>query len=245
LSRGARHKKRQEDEGVEGPLRRCIATGETHAPEEMVRFVVAPSGMVVPDVAHKLPGRGMWVTASREAVARAAGKGLFAKAAKAPVSIPATLADDVETLLVKRLQDHLGLAKRAGVLIVGYQKVEEAFQTRKTKIEVLVEAADSGAADRGKLINWARKCGDISIIGCLTAEEIGLALGRESVVHAALTSHPLAARTLAEAKRLGGFRVLCPHEWGAAMPQARSAGDAGEPVLSDESSGRRINERHD
>src|SRR5262245_25132193 len=112
----------------------------------MVRFVIAPAGGVAADVAHKLPGRGMWVTASREAIARAASKGLFAKAAKAPVAIPEALADEVEMLLVKRLQDHLGLAKRAGVLIAGYQKVEEAFQARNAKVEVLIEASDSGAA---------------------------------------------------------------------------------------------------
>ncbi len=227
MSRGARTKREEEDEGVEGPLRRCIATGESRAPEEMVRFVAAPNGAVVADVAHKLPGRGMWVTASREALGRATSKGLFSKAAKAPLLVGATLVEDVEALLVKRLQDHLGLAKRAGVLILGFQKIEELFQARKSKIEVLIEASDSGAADRSKLINWARKAGDISVIGCLSSAEIGLALGRESVVHAALTSHPLAARIVQEAKRLGGFRVLCPLEWGAAPPQAQSADDLG------------------
>lgn len=181
----------------------------------------------MPDVAHKLPGRGMWVTATRDAIARAATKGLFSKSAKAPLLIPPTLVDDVERLLVKRVQDHLGLAKRAGVLVLGFQKVEEAFQDRGHKIDVLIEASDSGAADRVKLIKWAQRVGNISVIGCLSAEEIGLALGRESVVHAALTSHPLAARIVLEAKRLGGFRVLCPLEWGAAPPQAPSHGDAG------------------
>ena len=227
MTRGARHLKREEDEGVEGPLRRCIATGETCAPEEMVRFVATPTGAIVADVAQKLPGRGMWVTASRDAIAKAATKGLFSKAAKAPLLIPPTLVDDVERLLVKRLQDHLGLAKRAGILTLGFQKVEEAFQDRGRKIEVLIEASDSGPADRAKLIKWALRVGGVSVIGCLTGEEIGLALGRESVVHAALTSHPLAARILTEAKRLGGFRVLCPLEWGAALPQAPSPGDEG------------------
>ena len=79
MTRGARHK-REEDEGVEGPLRRCIATGESRAPDEMVRFVATPTGAVVPDVAHKLPGRGMWVTAQRDAIAKAATKGSFSKA---------------------------------------------------------------------------------------------------------------------------------------------------------------------
>jgi predicted RNA-binding protein YlxR (DUF448 family) len=227
LSRGARHTQRDDDEGVEGPLRRCVATGETHSPEAMVRFVATPTGVVVPDVAHKLPGRGIWVTATRDAIGRAAAKGLFSKAAKAPLLIPPTLVEDVERLLVKRLQDHLGLAKRAGILVLGFQKVEEAFQDRGRKIEVLIEANDSGPADRAKLLKWARRVGSVSVIGCLSGEEIGLALGRESVVHAALTSHPLAARIVCEAKRLGGFRVLCPVEWGAASPQVPSPGDEG------------------
>ena len=227
MSRGARHTKRDEDEGVEGPLRRCIATGETHSPDAMVRFVATPAGAVIPDVAHKLPGRGMWVTASREAMTRAASKGLFSKAAKAPLLVSPTLVEDVERLLVKRLQDHLGLAKRAGILVLGFQKVEEAFQDRSHKIDVLIEASDSGAADRAKLIKRAQRMGGVSVIGCLSAEEIGLALGRESVVHAALTSHPLAARIVSEAERLGGFRVLCPLEWGAAPLQAPSPGDEG------------------
>lgn len=192
-----------------------------------MRFVATPTGAIVPDVAQKLPGRGMWVTSQREAIAKAAAKGLFSKAAKAPLLIPPTLVDDVERLLVKRLQDHLGLAKRAGVLVLGFQKVEEAFQDRGHKIDVLIEASDSGPADRAKLIKWAQRVGTVSVIGCLSAAEIGLALGRESVVHAALTSHPLAARILAEAKRLGGFRVLCPLEWGAAPPQAPSSDDEG------------------
>jgi predicted RNA-binding protein YlxR (DUF448 family) len=193
----------------------------------MVRFVATPAGAVVPDVAQKLPGRGMWVSASRDAIVKATSKGLFSKAAKAPLLMPPSLVDDVERLLVKRLQDHLGLAKRAGVLVLGFQKVEEAFRDRSRKIDVLIEASDSGPADRAKLIKWAQRVGSVSVVGCLSAEEIGLALGRESVVHAALTSHPLAARIIAEAKRLGGFRVLCPLEWGAAPPQAQSADDLG------------------
>jgi predicted RNA-binding protein YlxR (DUF448 family) len=198
-----------------------------NSPEAMIRFVATPTNAIVPDVAHKLPGRGMWVSATRDAIHRASSKGLFSKAAKAPLLVPPTLVEDVERLLVKRLQDHLGLAKRAGVLVLGFQKVEEAFQDRGHKIDVLIEASDSGAADRAKLIKWAERVGGVSVIGCLSGEEIGLALGRESVVHAALTSHPLAARIVAEAKRLGGFRVLCPLEWGAAPPQVPSPGDEG------------------
>jgi predicted RNA-binding protein YlxR (DUF448 family) len=182
----------------------------------MVRFVLGPEGAIVPDVAHKLPGRGYWVTSSREAVARACERGSFAKAAKTAVKCAPDLAAETERLLVKRCVDYLGLARRAGQAIIGFAQVEEAFRDRRTRIAVLVEASDSGPADRAKLVGYARRSGQIPVVGCLSQAEIGLAMGRESVVHAALTSGALADRFTTEARRLGGFRVLCPPEWGAA-----------------------------
>jgi predicted RNA-binding protein YlxR (DUF448 family) len=182
----------------------------------MVRFVEGPDRLVVPDVAHKLPGRGYWVTAKRELVARACERGGFAKAAKAPVVCPPELVASVERLLVQRCVEHLGLARRAGQILMGFAQVEEAFRAREGRVGVLVEASDSGPADREKLVTYARRQGGIPVVGCLTQAEIGLAFGRESVVHAALTPGSLAARFVSEAARLGGFRVLCPPEWGAA-----------------------------
>jgi predicted RNA-binding protein YlxR (DUF448 family) len=182
----------------------------------MVRFVLGPDMAVVPDVAHKLAGRGYWVTSSREAIARACERGLFAKAAKSPAKCANDLADLVERLLAKRCVEFLGLARRAGQAIIGFAQVEEAFRDKRTKIAVLVEASDSGPSDRAKLLGYARRHGQIPVVGCLAQAEIGLAFGRESVVHAALTSGTLAERFMTEAERLGGFRVLCPPEWGAA-----------------------------
>ena len=216
MTRGRGHAAKTDDEGAEGPLRRCIVTGDVMAPERIVRFVVGPDDTVVPDVAQKLPGRGCWVVARREAIAHACERKLFAKAMKAPVKCPPDLADLVEQLLVRRVIDHLGLARRAGLAIVGHAQVEEALRARDGRIAALVEAADSGPADRNRLVAYARRTGGIPVIGCLTQAEIGLAFGRENVVHAALTSGALAARFVGEAERLGGFRVLCPPEWGAA-----------------------------
>ncbi|MBL9096185.1 MAG: RNA-binding protein [Alphaproteobacteria bacterium] len=216
MTRGRGGAAKEQDEGVEGPLRRCIVTGEVQSPERMVRFVVGPDDMVVPDVAHKLPGRGFWVTALREVIARAKARGAFAKAAKAQVTVPADLEDQIERLLVRRCIDHLGLARRAGLAVIGFAQVEEMFRARDGRIAALVEASDSGPADRNKLVGYARRTGGIPVIGCLTQSEIGLAFGRENVVHAGLLPGALAARFVAEAERLGGFRVLCPPEWGAA-----------------------------
>lgn len=213
MTRGGVHK--TDDDGAEGSLRRCIVLGEALAPEGMVRFVAGPDGLVVPDVAHKLPGRGCWVTAERTAIQKACEKGLFAKSFRASVKCPADLDALVEQLLVKRVIEHLGLARRAGAAIIGYAQVEEAFRARDGRIAALVEASNSGPADREKLMKYARIQGEIPVVGCLTSAEIGLAFGRESVVHAALSSGALAARFLVEARRLGGFRVLCPPEWGA------------------------------
>ena len=206
----------EDDHGAEGPLRRCIVTGEVQSPDRMVRFVEGPECLIVPDVAHKLPGRGYWVTCTREAIVRACERGLFSKAAKSAVVCPPELVAQVERLLVQRCSDYLGMARRAGQIVTGYGQVEEAFRARDGHVGALVEASDSGPADRGKLVTYARRQGGIPVIGCLSQAEIGLALGRESVVHAALTSGTLATRFVTEAERLGGFRVLCPPEWGAA-----------------------------
>ncbi|MCE9523813.1 MAG: RNA-binding protein [Alphaproteobacteria bacterium] len=217
MTRGRGHTAKVEDDhGAEGPLRRCIVSGEVQAPERMVRFVEGPDRLIVPDVAHKLPGRGFWVTSTREAVSRACEKGLFAKAAKAAVICPPDLPDLVEKLLVQRCIEHLGLARRAGRIVSGFAQVEAAFRARDGRIAALVEASESGPADRGKLMTYAQRQGAIPVIGCLSQAEIGLAFGRESVVHAALTAGALAIRFVTEAERLGGFRVLCPPEWGAA-----------------------------
>ena len=206
----------EQDDGAEGPLRRCIVSGNVLVPERMVRFVLGPDDVVVPDVAQKLPGRGCWVTAQRELIAKAAEKGLFSKSFKAAAKAPVDLAVQVEQLLVKRCLEHLGLARRAGLVVIGFAQVEEAFRARDGRIAALIEASESGPADRGKLVKYARISGEVPVVGCLTSAEIGLAFGRESVVHAALTSGALSARFLVEAGRLGGFRVLCPPEWGAA-----------------------------
>lgn len=204
------------DEGAEGMLRRCIVSGVSKSPEQMVRFVVGPDMQIVPDVVQKLPGRGYWVTAERDVITRAVERAQFSKAAKCAVKCPDDLPGLVERLLVQRCVDLLGLARRAGQAITGFSQVEPALREQAGRIAALVEASGSGGADRGKLVTYARKRGSVRIIGCLSESEIGLAFGRENVVHAALARGPLAERFIAEADRLGGFRVLCPPEWDVA-----------------------------
>ncbi len=215
-SGGKAARRHADDEGADGMLRRCIVSGVSKGPEQMVRFVVGPEMQIVPDIAQKLPGRGFWVTAERDVISHAVNKGQFSKAAKCSVKCEGDLAGLVEQLLVRRCIDLLGLARRAGQAVTGFSQVEPALRDQAGRIAALVEASGSGGADRGKLVTYARKRGSVRIIGCLSESEIGLAFGRENVVHAALTRGPLAERFIAEADRLGGFRVLCPPEWDVA-----------------------------
>jgi hypothetical protein len=190
--------------------RRCIVTGEVLPEIKLVRFVADPNGQIVPDIAASLPGRGIWVTATRDCVAHAAAKNLFAKAAKAQVTATADLADRVERLLVTRMQADLGLARRSGVLVLGFDNVLRALGD-KMPPALLVEARDGAADGRRKLAGSAHARGlKIETIECLTSEELSLALGRENVIHAAIRPGRLAERLIFDAGRLGGFRAALP-----------------------------------
>ncbi len=114
-----------------GPLRRCIASGTVGPKDGMIRFVIAPDGEVVPDLEESLPGRGLWVTADRAALAKAMGKSVFAKAARRAVKVPPDLAERLERLLERRCLNGLGLARRAGHVLAGYEKVREALKVNQ------------------------------------------------------------------------------------------------------------------
>lgn len=185
-----------------GPHRRCFLTGEVRPKSELVRFVVGPDGRIVPDVAGRLPGRGLWLTARRDIVAAAVAKRQFARAARTSVGVADDLADCVEALLARRCCDLLGLARRAGEAVAGFAKVEAALASGE--VAVLVAASDGAADGRGKLRARAPAC---PLVDCLTSAELAVAFGREHVVHAALMPGRLAASFVAEAGRLAGFRA--------------------------------------
>ena len=186
--------------------RRCIVTGDVLPERKLVRFVVGPENDIVPDLAAKLPGRGIWVSADASLLQRAVAKNLFAKAAKAQVKAAADLPALVERLLVARIQDHLGLARRSGVLVTGFDNVERALTGRR-KPALLVQASDGAADGFRKLSSMAASQGlEIPALNVLSREELSVALGRENVVHAALFPGPLADRLALDAERLEGFR---------------------------------------
>jgi predicted RNA-binding protein YlxR (DUF448 family) len=187
-----------------GPLRRCVATGERLAPERMVRFVVGPGDLVVPDIAAKLPGRGMWVKAEPEALRRAVAKHLFARAARRAVTVEPDLPATVERLLARQCLDLLGLAKRAGTAVAGFDKVEALL--RHGGIGVLIAASDGAADGRGKL---RRLAPDAPLVSQFPAAVLAGTLGRDGVVvHAAIARGKLAHRFVAAADRLASLRGL-------------------------------------
>ncbi len=181
--------------------RRCVATGEVKDKSDLIRFVVGPDGALVPDVVGNLPGRGVWLTASREALDRAVRKRLLARAVRRSVTVEPDLADRVEVLLARRCLEILGLARRAGQVTTGFEKVRSLL--RAGRAGALVAASDGGADGREKL---RRLGGDLPVVELLTRAELSLALGRENVVHAALAGGRLCDRFLVEAGRLAGFR---------------------------------------
>jgi predicted RNA-binding protein YlxR (DUF448 family) len=193
----------RDDDGDEGgTVRRCIVTGELRPKTELVRFVVGPEGSIVPDVSGRLPGRGLWLTARRDIVATATTKRIFARAARTQVGVDEGLADRIEQLLAARCCDMLGLARRAGQALAGFVKVRTLVASGGAA--VLVEAADGGSDSRAKLAALAPA---LPVIDRLSCAELSAAFGREHVVHAALMPGRLASSLVAEAARLGGFRV--------------------------------------
>jgi predicted RNA-binding protein YlxR (DUF448 family) len=193
--------------------RRCIVTRESDTDARLIRFALGPDAAVVPDVAAKLPGRGAWVRADRASVDEAARKGAFARAFKCQVKVPDDLAGLTEALLARRCLDHLGLMRRAGAVAIGATQVEAAIRGKPALM--VIEAADGAAEGREKLMSlhiglWGRPP---PAVGCFSGEELGVALGRERVIHACLLQERLALGWAAEIGRLAGFRAIVPGSW--------------------------------
>ncbi|MGB0901119.1 RNA-binding protein [Halocynthiibacter sp.] len=195
MARGGRIKDRDVSE------RRCIATGETQPKAGLIRFAVGPEAQIVPDVLEKLPGRGIWVAADRDALTKAVTKGLFSRGAKQKVQVADDLVDQVEAAVQRNLINLLSLARKGGYAVQGYEKVKGMLANEMA--DVLIQASDGSARGKSKL---RRPEGDDSFIGILTGQELGLAFGRENVIHCALATGGLTLRVVEEAKRLHGVR---------------------------------------
>jgi predicted RNA-binding protein YlxR (DUF448 family) len=184
-----------------GSTRRCIVSGSTLPASSLVRFVVGPGDCVVPDICATLPGRGMWLSADRNTVKTAQAQRHFGRAARRAVNVDDYLVDQVESLLAQRCIDLIGLARRGGQAICGFEKVRGWLE--EGGVGCLVIAEESAASGCEKLVFMSA---DAPVIRALMADEIGRAFGREHSVFAALKTGGLARKFVVDAERLNGFR---------------------------------------
>ncbi len=216
MTRGGALKSRTE------PERRCIATGASGPARGMIRFVLSPAGEVVPDLAGKLPGRGVWVTAERALLERAVRKRLFSRGFRAQAKVPEDLVERLEAQLAQRLVELIGLARKAGQAVAGFEKVRARLKERRAGAQVgaLIAARDGAPDGKDKL---ARLAPGVPVIEALGARELGLAFGREFAIHAALDRGSFADRATAEALRLEGLRATASDGALASAPERRDA----------------------
>jgi uncharacterized protein len=196
-------------------MRMCAVSREVRPIDELIRFVVAPSGEVMADLKRKLPGRGLWVSASRLAVAEAVRRHQFSKGFKRDVRAAATLAADTEALLARSAVDALAMAAKAGQVISGFSKVEDALSGRqgRSPVQALIHASD-GAADGIRKLDALALQNEgnrgeslpIPIVTALTSAELDLALGRANVIHAALLAGPASKTFLSRSQILVRYR---------------------------------------
>ena len=173
------------------PERTCIVSRTVQPPAALIRFVLGPESRVVPDLRHKLPGRGVWVTARRAVVDEAVRRRLFARAFKAEATASPALGAEIEALLRADLRQALALANKAGRVVTGFHKVEGAIQDKS--LAALIHAAEAAEDGRRKLASQLRKrLGDaisgFPVVTDLSSDELDLALGRSHVIHAALVA---------------------------------------------------------
>ena len=203
-------------------LRRCIVTGDSRPREELLRFVVGPDDIVVPDLGERLSGRGLWLSARRDIVTQACSRNQFARAARRKVTPMAgpdgePLDRIVEAQLAQRCIDVVSLTRRAGIAIAGFDQVRQWLRARPARNAggpaVLLTASDAAAGGREKVLALAGWDDGVAVpvvpCGLLTGDELGRAFGRDHLVHVLIAPHRLAGRLLAEAGRLAGFRDDC------------------------------------
>ena len=192
-----------------GPERLCIATREVKPTTEMVRFVIGPDGAVVPDVKQKLPGRGVWVSASRSAVTAAVARKVFGRGFKREARVGPDLVGETERLLERAALDALAMTHKAGRVAAGFAKVEAALATEE--LVALLHAAD-GSPEGARKLDAAvrRKSGengkDVAVMDIFTSAQLDLALGRSNVIHAAVLAGPASTGFLARCRNLERFR---------------------------------------
>jgi predicted RNA-binding protein YlxR (DUF448 family)/ribosomal protein L30E len=199
------------------PERRCLASGKVLPKDGLLRFVVDPEGLLVPDLGERLPGRGLWLQARQDMMEKACARNLFAKAAKRSVRVPGDLAQQVETLLQRRCLELLGLARRAGAVSVGFEKVKSAL--RAGEVGLLLQASDAALDGRQKIQALARAVApQVALLQFCGAAALGEAVGREASVHVAVRRGRLAESMTREIQRLAGLRGAVDQDNGVGRP---------------------------
>lgn len=186
-----------------GPLRRCIVTRTRLPKERLIRFAVGPGRVLVPDLAARLPGRGIWLSARSDVLETARARGGFAKAARGPVIVPADLLPMLQAGLARRIGELLGLARRAGQAVCGFQKAQEWLLSGQAGL--VVQASDGSVEERARFLGRAPKGHAIEVVAPLSAVSLGAVFGRDHVVHVAVAAGRLATAIGIEAGRLAGL----------------------------------------
>ena len=193
-------------------MRMCAISREVRPVDELIRFVLSPEGAVVPDLKRKLPGRGLWITASRARVAEAVRRNQFTRGFRRDVRAAPSLASDTENLLVRSAVEALAMAAKAGQVVAGFAKVEDALASRKAM--ALIHASDGAADGIRKLDAIVSQRGGnhgespgFPVVTALTSAELDLALGRTNVIHAALLAGPAGKTFLSRSQILVRYRT--------------------------------------
>jgi uncharacterized protein len=207
LRRAVAESEHETDSETGETVRRCALTRERLPKQDLIRFVLAPSGEIVPDLKERLPGRGVWVTATHDRIAEAAKRNVFAGALKTAVEVPEGLADQVDRLLTEGALGALALANKAGEVAFGAAKVEEVIA--KAKVAALIHASDAAEDGCRKLdarFRASTRGAMPASIRLFSADELGLASGKTNVIHAALIQGGAAAKFLVGASRAECYR---------------------------------------
>ena len=189
-------------ERVKASERKCIATGQVLSKNQLVRFVLGPNSVIYPDTENKLPGRGIWVKADRSAIIQAQKGQLFSRAAKQSTECIENLAEQVENLVANRIIKLIGLSRKSGQCVCGYEKVKDWL--KKDIAKVLIQSSDGSNREKSRL----RTPADGQFIGWLSSKELGKVFGRENITHCALASGGLTQRIVEDAQRLKGLRIV-------------------------------------
>ena len=224
-----------------GPERTCIVSRVKGSPDQMIRFVAAPDGTVTPDLKKRLPGRGVWVTATAKAVAEALKKGAFARGLRAKVSASPALADEVGALLERDALQYLSLVNKTGLVVTGFAKVEKAVASAAEIAGMLhaTDAGDDGVRKMGQVLSrrYGEAADRIPRVILFASSQMDLALGRANVIHAALKTGPAAEAFLSRARRLALYRGAPDPVLAADAKGKQGDGSERDPASNDMANG--------